>query len=77
MTQTNLFGIKAVTKTVSTVELVRTVLKDSDKPLKAKAIAKIIRDDHGLKLQRRDVNSILYNELERAVDKNEDFEWSL
>jgi hypothetical protein len=78
MTNTSLFGVDEVaTKTVSTVDLVRTVLKNSNIPLKAKEIAKIIRTDHGFRLYKKDVNSILYNELYTAVTKNENFQWSL
>lgn len=65
------------TKTVSTVDLVRQTLKASDKPLKAKLIARDIRQNAGFKLLRKDVNSILYNELEREVQKNDSFEWRL
>jgi hypothetical protein len=65
------------TKTVSTVDLVRQTLKKSTKPLKAKLISRDIRQNAGFTLLRKDVNSILYNELEREVEQNESFEWTI
>jgi len=68
------------TKTISTVDLVRQTLKASNKPLKARLIARNIRQKPpyaGFKLLRKDVNSILYNELEHEVQKNDSFEWKL
>lgn len=52
-----------------------SILKNSDGPIMAKDIAKKIRKDHGHNISRRDVNSVLYNELEGKVEKNSDHAW--
>ena len=63
--------------TFSLSRRVTAILKKSDKPLKARAIASQIRKDTGHDIGRKDVNSVLYFELRGKVEKNEDHAWKM
>ena len=63
---------------VDMVGSVLETLKSADKPITAKLIAREVRKDTNLSgIRKSDVNSILYNELQREVHQDADFQWSL
>jgi len=57
--------------------LILEVLRDSDKPLKAKEIISEINKSHDAGLTKQDINPELYGSLEALVTQNDKHEWSL
>lgn len=56
---------------------VKSILKKAEKPMKARAIAREIREATGHDIGRKDVNSVLYFELKGQAEKDENHAWKM
>ena len=60
------------------VKDIKKILQDSDSPMKAKEIAKELnKKSRKKKVDKKEVNRLLYSSMSKEVTRNDDYEWEL